>query len=191
MSDDNAAIRDIPVEFSRPVDVTTIGAKGRRFEFQASEEERTALAERYSVVSIDQLDSICVITPAKPGRYNLSAGFTAKLVQLCSISLDPVEEIISGKFKIILQQPERPSHSERAEVDFDFDESDVEMIHSNLVDVGELIAQHLSLEINPYPRKAGVTGEELGQKIIRENDVIPDQEKKNPFDLLKTLKHKT
>ncbi len=191
MSDDNAAIWDMPVEFSRPVDVTTIGAKGRKFEFQASEEERAALAERYSIVSIDQLDSICVITPAKSGRYNLSADFTARLVQLCSISLDPVEEVISGKFRIILQQPERSSHPERAEIDFDFDESDIEMIHSNLVDMGELIAQHLSLEINPYPRKAGVTGEELGQKIIRENDVIPDQEKENPFDLLKTLKHKT
>ncbi len=178
-------------EFSRLVDVTTIGPKGQKSEFQATKAERAALAGRYSVTGINQLVGTYVITPQKKGRFRLRAGFTARLVQPCSISLDPVEETVSGEFEVILQQPGKASQPETGEIDFDFDESDVEIITSNLVDAGELVAQHLSLEINPYPRKADATGEELGQKIIRENEPVPELEKKNPFDVLKTLKHKT
>ena len=185
---------ELPVvspEFSRPVDVTSFGAKGRNFKFQAEEDERCALASRYSVLSVDELAVECKITPTRKGSFKLDARFNANIKQSCGISLDPVEDKISSKFTLILQQSVQRAVKETPEIDFSPDEEDVEYLESNMVDVGEMIAQHLSLEIDPYPRKKNVTGEELGEKIVKEEDVVFEEEKKNPFAILKSLKHKT
>lgn len=178
-------------EFSRPVDVTSLGAKGRHFKFQATEVEKRALARRYSVLSVGDLDAECKIAPARKGSFKLDATFRASVVQACGISLDSVEDKISGKFTLVLQYSSRQTGKETTEIDFSPDEEDTELLQSNLFDVGEMIAQHLSLEIDPYPRKQDVTGEELGQKIVKEEDLILEPEKKNPFAALKSLKHKT
>ncbi len=179
-------------EFSRPIDVTTVGKNGRQFNFQATEAEKTALAFRFDILEIIRLNANADITPAKKGQYKLMVSYNVKLNQACSISLETVTDDVSGNFTVILQHPPREpnkqSQKEDLEVDFDYEESDFEYINSNLVDVGELIAQYISLEINPYPRKSGATGEELGQKIIQEEDADLSQEKKSPFAVLKKFK---
>jgi len=182
------------LEFSYPVDVTTIGAKGRHFDLRASREENRALAGRYEVLTIEKLVAECDIFPAKKGQFTLKATFTANVTQSCGVSLEPVTERVSGSFQVALQKPvkEKPAAQaeENLEIDFDPEAEDVEYLKSNLVDLGELIAQYLSLEITPYPRKKTATGEELGQKIIKEGDEISGAEKQNPFAVLKSLKHK-
>lgn len=178
-------------EFSRPVDVTSFGSKGRHFKFEATEDERRALAVRYLVLSVDHLEVKCKIAPARKGSFKLEGTFDAALTQACGISLEPVEDKISGSFAVTLQQGVRQNRKETPEIEFSLDEEDTEYMDSNLIDVGEVIAQHLSLEINPYPRKEGATGKELGQEIIKEEDVDLQREKKNPFAVLKSLKHKT
>lgn len=177
------------VEFSREVDVTRTPAKGRQYKFEATKEEKSALAERYSIMSIERLEAECFIIPVKKKQYKLEAVLSAHVVQSCGLSLEPIEEKISSKYTIIIQQQQM--HRENAEVDFSLDEEDVEFLSSDIIDMGEMIAQHLSLEINPYPRKQDATGEELGQKIIKEDDMLLELKKKNPFEVLKSLKHKT
>lgn len=184
-------IPELPVEFSRPVDVTSFGSKGRHFKFQATQEERDALARRYCVLNVNDLSVDCKITPSRKGSFKLGATFNANITQSCGISLEPVKEKISGKFTLTLQQSTQQRRKETAEIEFAADEEDTELMCSNFIDVGEMAAQHLSLEINPYPRKQGSTGQELGQKIIKEKDVVLEVEKKNPFAVLKSLKHKT
>ncbi|NOZ42677.1 MAG: hypothetical protein GXP02_05870, partial [Alphaproteobacteria bacterium] len=100
----NNVIPVVAVEFSRPVDVTLLGRKGRSFEFQVGAAERAALARRYSVVSIDRLEAQCDIIPERKGCFRLNGGFTAAVVQLCVISLETVAERVTGKFSLLLQQ---------------------------------------------------------------------------------------
>lgn len=192
---ENPETPETEAEFSRPIDVSRILTKGRQCKFEASEQERMALAERYAVLRINSLVAECFIAPSenrgKKKHYKLEATFKARVVQSCGISLDPVKEKISGAFTIILQQAQRSQYGETTDIDFTHDEEDVEFLTSEIIDVGEMIAQHFSLAINPYPRKQGATGAELGQKIIKEDDLLLESEKKNPFDVLKSLKHKT
>lgn len=187
----NDKIPEFGYEFSRTVDMTGFGAKGRFFKFQATEKERCALARRYSVLTVNNLDAECRITPARKGAYKLTGTFKATVAQSCGVTLDPVEENISGEFTLTLRQPPAQEKKETPEIEFSPDEEDIEFLESNLIDIGEVIAQHLSLEINPYPRKPDARGDELGQKIIKEEYLVPDSEKKNPFAVLKSLKHKT
>ncbi|PCI48988.1 MAG: hypothetical protein COB49_05280 [Alphaproteobacteria bacterium] len=190
-NDKDDVLAESKPEFSRPVDVTGLGTKGRYFKFQATDEERHALARRYSILGLDDLDVKCRIAAARKGAFKLEATFNAGIVQACGISLDPVTDKITRKFSLSLLQPERQRRKETSQIDFSPDEEDSEFLVSNIIDVGEIIAQYLSLEINPYPRKKGATGEELGQKIITGEDLISKKEKKNPFAALKSLKHKT
>lgn len=178
-------------EFSRPVDVTSFGSKGRYFKFQATDKERYALASRYSVLSVGELDVECRITPAGKMTYKLNAEFKTKITQACGVSLEPVDDKIACKFTMTLRQSPGQKHKKLPEIDFNPEEEDTEILISNLIDVGEMIAQYLSLEINPYPRLKNVTGKELGQNIVQEDDMLLDNEKKNPFAALKSLKHKT
>ncbi len=186
---------EITFEFSRPVDLNNIPAKGRHLKFQATDEETSALVQRYAVQGLDGLIAECDIIPARKGEFKLKAIFKANILQACGISLDPVSEAITGEFTLALRQPPRQftgqKQQEGPEIDFDFEEEDFEILKSNMIDVGEMIAQHLSLEINPYPRSPDATGKELGQKIIQEEDLVSDPEKVNPFDVLKSIKHKT
>jgi len=179
------------IEFSRVVDVTNLGAKGRHFKFQATEEEQDALRERYSVVAVQNLTAECSLIPHGKGRFKMEAVFRAKIIQECGISLEPVTEDISNSFIITLHQNNKKNNKEETEIDFEIDEDDIEYLTSTSVDMGDLIAQYISLEINPYPRKEDATGKELGKEIIQDDDLSLVTEKKNPFAILKSLKHKT
>lgn len=190
-STNNNTTTEINVEFSRIVDVLHVGSKGKYYHYQTTDEENKSLAERYNIVAVKLLSAECNLIPIKKGKYNLAVTFNAEIIQSCVISLEPVEEKITGNFTAILIQESNKTHRESSEIDFDPDEDDIEYLSSNLVDVGELIAQNLSLEINPYPRKPDATGKELGKEILTEDDVMIKSEKQNPFHVLKSLKHKT
>jgi len=182
---------DIAPEFSREIDVGSLSSKGREYSFEATPVERVALAQRLSLLQLDKFVGKFAVIPIKKKHYNLKASFTAHLAQTCGISLEPVEDIVSGAFTILLKQEQTRPDREGAEIDFTPNDEDIEYFPSDIFDVGEMIAQHLSLGINPYPRSSRASGDELGQQIINEEDFQPEPEKKNPFDVLKSLKHKT
>lgn len=189
--DNNSDIPAIEAEFSRPIEVSMPGKRGRHFEFQATDDELVALARRYAVISVNSLEAGCDIVPVRKGVFRLDGRFSARVVQQCVISLDPVEEKISAGFTLTLQRAARQQGQETTDIDFMPDEEDIEFLKSDIFDAGEIIAQYLSLEINPYPRAPGAGSRESGQKIIKEEDYHVVTKTKNPFDLLKTMKHKT
>ena len=182
---------DIALEFSREIDVGRLSSKGREYTFEATPEERIALAQRFCLLRLDKLVGEFTVIPVKKKHFNLKASFTAHLAQTCGISLEPVEDIVSGAFTILLKQEQTRPDREGAEIDFTHEDEDVEYLQFDIFDVGEMISQHLSLGINPYPRSPRASGDELGQQIINEEDFQPEPEKKNPFDVLRSLKHKT
>lgn len=182
---------DIAPEFSREIDVGSLSSKGREYTFEATSVERVALAQRFSLLRLDKLVGEFTVIPIKKKHYNLKASFTAHLAQTCGISLEPVEDIVSGAFTILLKQEQTRPDLDGAEIDFTPEDEDIEYLQSDIFDVGEMIAQHMSLGINPYPRSPRASGDELGQQILNEEDFHPEAKKKNPFDVLKSLKHKT
>lgn len=178
-------------EFSREIDVGNLSPRGRQCSFEATQKERTVLAKRFSLLQLDKLAGEFTVVPVKKRQYRLEGCFTAYLKQACSISLEPVQDVVSGAFDILLKQKQTRPDRENEEIDFTLEDEDIEYLRSDIFDVGEIIAQHLSLEINPYPRSPRARGDELGQQIINEEDFQPEAEKKNPFGVLKSLKHKT
>ncbi|MCC3860612.1 YceD family protein [Pseudemcibacter aquimaris] len=188
---------DLPEnEFVRLVDLKPIEKKGFDINIEADEEERQKLAGRFSIPGILKLEANCTIkkrAQKQVGDFQLSVVLNAEVIQECVMTLDDVNESIHEEFTIIFELDDkgRQKEEEEKEVEFSLEDEDIEVISGSEIDLGEYVAEYLSLAMNPYPRQNTVDKEKLGYEIMDEEDVIAEPEKKNPFAVLKDLKHKT
>ena len=183
-------------EFSRVQGLEAITKSGTIIEIEATDDERARLAHRFAIPSIAHLKAKCALkkqSQKERGDYKLLVQMDAEVSQRCVMTLEEVSESINEEFLIIFQidQTDDDENVQSREVDIDVEEDDIEIIKNTEIDIGEFIAEYLSLSLNPYPRQENVHGRELGVKILSEDEVSVQTEKKNPFSVLKELKHKT
>ncbi|MBT5187723.1 MAG: DUF177 domain-containing protein [Kordiimonadaceae bacterium] len=185
---------NIENEFSHNFNLELIKKNGSKESLKASFDECAALAKRFSIVKINSLSAECHLEKLlrkDVGDYRLSVKMKSEIVQQCVISLKDVNESIEEEFSIIYmheQQADEDSQEKRT-INFEVDDLDLEIIDNLNVDIGEYVAEYLSLSMSSYPRHAEVTGNELGAKILQEEDVVSEKESKNPFNVLESLKH--
>jgi uncharacterized metal-binding protein YceD (DUF177 family) len=154
-------------EFSRPIRLDTLGPEPRCFEIEASEAERAALAERFGLVSIGRLSAEAVLT--RTGATVTAAGaLAAEVVQSCAATAEPVPETVAERFRIEFQ-PQPAATVPEEEVELGERELDIVFYEGAAIDLGEAVAETLSLSLDPYPRSpaaepalkaAGVRSEE-------------------------------
>ena len=183
-------------EFSRLFNLELTQKYGTKIEYVANEQECEALASRFLIPRVYELRANCEFRKLSQkdfGDYKLSVNKKAKIIQKCVITLNELNKLIEEDFSIIFKIQKNPDKIEdlTKEVEFEVHEEDVEMITDKTIDVGEYIAEYLSLSMEPYPRQENVKGNELGYKIISEVNAISEEKKANPFSVLKELKHKT
>ncbi|MBV5336301.1 DUF177 domain-containing protein, partial [bacterium] len=159
-------------EFSRciPVERLRRGALSERIE--ANEGERKALAERFELESVGALTAEVLLEPMKSGMVRVSGRLDAKVVQTCVVSLESVPASVGETFAALFAPPEMIGEEDHDVIDVESLIEDVEDLPEpfveNRIDIGELVAQHLSLALEPYPRAVGVDFTE-----VREHE-IPD-----------------
>jgi uncharacterized metal-binding protein YceD (DUF177 family) len=132
-------------EFSRLVSVARLPAQGARYDLSASREECAALARRFGICAIDRLSAEVALRKEGDG-VRLRAQFEAEIVQECAVSLEPFPTRIADAFTLLYQKEEKVS-----ELDLSF-EDEVEPLSGDEIDIGEAVAQQLSLSLDPYPR---------------------------------------
>lgn len=145
-------------EFSRPVPLDQIAERERVVKIAASEEERQALARRFGLLGVGRLEATARLR--RSGIfYQLKAAWQADVVQTCVVTLEPVASRLAEEFA------ERYGPTDQgAELDLDPEVDAPEPVDDGVIDVGEAVAQALSLAIDPYPRKSGATLEIPGEK---------------------------
>jgi uncharacterized metal-binding protein YceD (DUF177 family) len=128
--------------------------------------------------------------------YHVSGKFNALVVQECVVTLEPVEtslsEPVEGYFadkekavSFAAAKRAREGSKNQGEVEILEESDDPEPLHNGMIDLGELVVQHLSLALPPYPHKEGVTYE-MGDERFALDEKSPL--KKNPFEALKDWK---
>lgn len=142
------------LEFSRIVDVSALPPRGHAIEVTASAEERTAVAARLGVRTIDSLSGALTLTPIAGGAVRVSGEFAAAVGQVCVVTLEPISSTLTGPVAVTFVPAAAPGDEDD---DLDPDSEDTEIIHGSDVDIGEVVVQHLALAIDPYPRKAGAS----------------------------------
>lgn len=151
---------------SRIVDISVLDAANARFIVEPNEAERTVIAKRLDVPAIRKLRGDFLLTPIRSG-VDIVLIIDAVTERTCVASLEPMTETIREEVRIEFDR----NYAE--EEDHDFADTGIlrEPLESAEIDLGELLVQHLSLSLDPYPRRDG--SESLADKFRDATSVSP------------------
>ncbi|MGL4810519.1 MAG: YceD family protein [Beijerinckiaceae bacterium] len=138
--------------FSYSVIVTDVPPKGLDVMVEADERERAALAADFKLPGISVLKGTFHIGHTSLG-LRVTGRVTARVVQTCSISLEPFEADVKEEVSVDFardRQHTNPDHE-----GFAADDPPDEIIDGR-IDLGALAAEFLALGLDPYPRKPDV-----------------------------------
>jgi len=141
---------DTMPEFFRPISVSRLPPSGS-FEISASEQEREALARRFHLVAIERLVAVLQLTRLAGDAVRLDGRLDAAVVQSCVVTLEPVATEVAEAFTLIYAPP--TPHGDTVELAPE--EEPVEALVGDTIDLGEAVAQQLSLALDPYPHAPG------------------------------------
>lgn len=166
-------------EFTRLIDIRQ--ADGKQLRFEASETERTALAERFGLVRIDRLEADIALDRAG-SAVNASGSLSADFVQSCAVSAEDLSVSIKENlaFRFV---PAAAHHEPDQEIEIDASDCDEIEYEGTSFDVGEAVAQSLALAIDPF-----ATGPNAD--TARREAGLLDPDETGPFAALKGLKLK-
>lgn len=139
-------------EFVRQIEVGRLAREGAVYDIAATEAERAALMRRFDLVALERLEAQVRIERLAGGYIRVFATLKAAVVQACVVTLDPVSSEIDEAFTL-LYGPQ----AEVAEVVLDGEAEPVEPLAGEVIDIGEAVAQQLSLALDPFPRRAGAS----------------------------------
>lgn len=163
-------------EFSRRIDGLRLSPSGEEYTIAAKPEERSALAKRFDLLALERLEAKVKLAPMAGGYYRLTADFEAQLSQACAITSEPVPARVAESFTLTYGPVE-----ESSEIVLDGDAEPVEPLDDGMIDIGEAVAQQLSLVLDPFPRAPGASLEE-------EADLSDRAPRESPFAALAKLR---
>lgn len=156
----------IPPELHRPIRIDTLGDAPRGERVIADAAERAALARRFDLLSIERLDARAEISRAG-AVLSVGGRLEAEVTQSCVASGEPVPARIAEDFalRFVPETADKPAD----EIELDEAALDTIAYSGGAIDLGEAIAQTLTLALDPFPRApdadaalraAGVVSEE-------------------------------
>jgi uncharacterized metal-binding protein YceD (DUF177 family) len=171
-------------EFSRIVLVDQVPSRGMEMPIEANAAECAALARRFDLRSIEALSARLHLKAMAGGTiFRVGGHISARVVQTCVVTLEPIPATVEEDFDMTFGGQE--DDDEGGELDLSFDDTDPpEPLADGGIDVGEAVAEHLALALDPFPRKAGAAFIEPPEAPIEE------AEKPNPFAVLEQLRQK-
>ncbi len=167
-------------EFSRTVRIDTLGSAPRQLSIGADEAERMALAQRFGLAGVERLSAEAELT--RHGEEIRAEGtLSAAVVQSCVASGAPVPAELEEEFSLVFR-PHPTIGREDEEIELSEGELDVIFYDGASIDVGEAVAETLSLSLDPYPRSPEA------ETALREAGVRSEEEQEAPAGPLAGLR---
>jgi uncharacterized metal-binding protein YceD (DUF177 family) len=163
-------------EFSRPERLDTIGEREREVRIAANEAERTALAKRFGVLSVERLDAVLGIRREAAG-IAVRGRVTGALIQACTVTGTPLDTTIDEPVALRFVE----ALDEQEEIELDAGALDTVEIEGGVVDLGEAAAETMALALDPFPRSPDA------EAVLRQAGVISEDEHR-PLGALQGLK---
>lgn len=135
-------------EFSRLVPLAQLSTRPFRQRIEATAEERERLSRRFDLISLDRFAAEVELRRQSPEVILLKAEFAAEFEQCCAVTLEPVRGAVSDRFSLVYG----PAPEEEQEIKLTSDEPAFEPLEGNSIDIGEAVAQELSLALPEFPR---------------------------------------
>jgi uncharacterized metal-binding protein YceD (DUF177 family) len=171
-------IPPVQYEFSRPLEAARVSKLGSHEKLLATETECGALAKRLQVPKIHSLKADLKAQAWRGGGMKVAGQAMIDLDQESVVSL----EIFRSTQLVPV---ERFFLNIKGDADVDT-ELEIDPIEHGIIDLGELVAESVALELDPYPRMPG----ESFTAII-ESDPSNDEKPPSPFTVLQFPKGKS
>ena len=177
--------KDISLGFMLPVQ--EVERSGRSYRLDASQSDLASLAERFNLIEFKSLTADIQVKDrgAEQGIFvtgTLDAAFT----QRCIVSLEPVEEQLSTPFELMLVDEATADRMDAEEVYLDDNAPEYDALEGDMIPLGEIVAQTVSINMNPYPRAEDAEISVGNKKNISVNE--EELKKPNPFAVLDKLR---
>ena len=138
-------------EFSRLVPLAHLGPEPFRQQIEADADERERLASRFDIVTLDRLTATVSLRRQEGEIVLLEAEFQAEFTQDCVITLEPVADTVLGSFSLLYGRVDEAT----AQTEPGADDPVFEPLTTDTIDIGEAVAQELSLTLPEFPRHPG------------------------------------
>ncbi len=178
-------------EIERIVDLDRMGAGGAAVEIVASDSERAALTKRFGFLGLPAFSARVTVDRRVGGQIVVEGRLRGRIVQACILTLDPVTQELDETFRVVFKPDlaeDRDPESGEALLNAQIDAP--EPLQGNLLDVGEIVAEQLSLAADPYPRRSGVRLEDVLPKPRQGGRPSRNEQRRHPFAGLATLRDK-
>lgn len=141
------------VEFSRIISLDDLKSKTVVRDLQATPEECEKLAVRLNLLKVESLKAHVEAYREASGIIVVEGQLEAKIEQECVRTLEPLSTFIRAPFEIRFITPQKYKHYMQEHDIHAIDAPD--LLEEDFLDLGEIVAQTLSLEIDPYLTKDG------------------------------------
>lgn len=119
---------------------------------EAGPDERAALAKRLSLLALDRLHAELRLRRIKDG-LRISGRVQATGSQACVVTLEPVAFTLDEPVELALYRADALAREEERLGEAQWQQAlDLDLLEGDEVDVGEIVAQTLSLALPAYPR---------------------------------------
>lgn len=167
-------------ELSRPVPLAALGLEPVEQTVVATEAECGALARRFDLPAINSLRGRVTLA-RQPGRViRVSGDLAASVRRICVVTLEPFDQRVEDAFTLYLTDAPGVGPGNELDIALD-DEETPEPVDGDAVDCGEIVAQQLTLALDPFPRSP----EAEAEGPMTRTDPDPDPGVDNPFKALR------
>jgi uncharacterized metal-binding protein YceD (DUF177 family) len=170
----------LPLEFSRPLDVTRVPPQGSTEKISAETKERAVLAVRFGLPAIHALTAELQVSRWRGEGLKIKGRFTLDLEQTCVVSLDIFRSTLTDTFESYFLPAKAAAGADEAAIE----EGDAEPFENGIIDMGEVVAEAAALALDPYPRKPGITFADVVDGGASRDEPVQS----NPFAGLRRLK---
>ena len=181
----NSNMADVP-ELSISVELEELADGPRKYEFSADPEESEALADRFGLVALNSLSARTTLEWVEHDTVlRLTGRFFASVTQKCVITLTPFDAEIEEEISLLFAR----NVSEAADI---VAPDEAEPLEGTVLDIGEIVAEELSLSLDPYPRNPSADPSDLalgpGAELMMDDQAATMPKGDNPFAVLERLK---
>jgi hypothetical protein len=160
--------------------IVTLGELPATLSLEADEATRKRIAKELDLAALSLFTGEASVMPWMDGA-ELTADWRADVTLTCGLTLDPFEEVLSGRM-IVRCVPQTSELAEPPSPEVELDpmaEDPPDVLEDDRIDVAAYLVEHLALALPAFPRKPGAVFEPP-----------PPEEPPSPFAVLLQLKPK-
>lgn len=160
--------------YTRPVEIASIPARGKTVTVSFPADALEAVARRLDAEAVKSLQGSFTLG-RKDELITVSGEVSADLVRICVTSLQEMDEHVADSFDFEMEQVDTmPDFTGELEMEADAPDPFI----GDTIDLAELAIQHVSLAMDPFPRKEGA-------EPVKDEGEQPSL---SPFSVLKSMK---